>query len=80
MGILARAAEEGKDDGKGSAEPSFTEFISDAEEVEACEEDTDSGEGMRVDTDSTRRHLKPGGTRGLSNWEGDKKLYAGSPL
>lgn len=55
MGMAARAAEEGKDDGKGSSEPSFAEFISDAEEVEVHEEDTDSGgEGMRAD--STRCH------------------------
>lgn len=57
MGMLARAAEEGKDDGKGSSEASFAEFVPDAEEVEAYEEDTDSGgDGMRVDTDSTRCH------------------------
>jgi hypothetical protein len=57
MGMLARAAEEGKDDGKGSSEPSFAELTSDTEEVEAYEEDTDSGgEGMRVDTDSTLCH------------------------
>lgn len=55
MGMLARAAEEGKDDGKGSSEPSFAKSVS--EEVEADEEDIDSGgEGMRADTDSTRCH------------------------
>lgn len=40
--MLARAAEEGKDDGKGSSELNFGGLILDAEEVEAYEEDTDS--------------------------------------
>jgi hypothetical protein len=35
MGMLARAVEEGKDDGKGSSEPSIVEFSSNVEGVGA---------------------------------------------
>jgi len=53
MGMLARAAEEGKDDGKRSSESSFVESSPDDEGVE----DIDSGgEGMHTDADSIPFH------------------------
>lgn len=57
MGMLARAAEEGNADGKGSSELSVVEFSGDVEGESPCEEDIESeGEGMHDDTDAIRCH------------------------